>query len=364
MGRILWPRKAFFGASAAGAATVAVLAIPAASPAGVPHVVRPGETLWTIAYANNLTTRALAAVNRLSPDAHVIIGQTIRVPTVSEAAAALAARPSTHMTASAPGAGIYTVRPGDSLGAIAARTHTTVRQLAAINGLNPARPLLIGKVIRLATAAGGSSMASAAQVGTYTVRPGDTLSGVAARVGMSMRQLAALNGIDPARPLLIGKLLRLSGASPAPASAPTPAAGDPPPYPTNERVSAGDIAAVATRNGVPAPLAAAIAWQESGFNNAVVSGVGARGVMQIMPATWAWVQQYLAGRALNPRLAIDNVASGVLFLGYLLRQTGGDQGLTAAGYYQGLRSVRRSGMYTSTRQYVNNVLALRSRFGG
>jgi LysM repeat protein len=351
-----------------GSAALAALAIPAVSPAGVPHVVRPGETLWTIAYANNLTTRALAAANGLSPDAHVVLGQTIRIPTVSEATAALAARTSKQMTVSAP-AGAYTVRPGDSLGALAARSHTTVRQLAALNGLDPAKPLLIGKVIRLPQSTSASGVATTAQAGSYTVRPGDTLSGVAARLGIPMRQLAAINGLDPARPLLIGKVLRLGGtpAGSAPAAtgtAPTPAPGDPPPYPTNERVTAADIATVATRNGVPAPLAAAIAWQESGFSNAVVSNVGARGVMQMMPATWAWVQQYLAGRPLNPRLAIDNVASGVLFLGYLLRQTGGDQGLTAAGYYQGLRSVRRSGMYASTRQYVNNVLALRSRFGG
>ena len=327
----------------------------------MPHVVRPGETLWTIAYANNLTTRALAAANGMSPDAHVVLGQTIKVPTVAEAKAALAARGVPQITAAAPGT--YTVRPGDSLGALAARNHTTVRQLAALNGLDPAKPLLIGKVLRLPQGgAGGSTPAAAAGAGTYTVRPGDTLSGVAARLGISMRQLAAVNGLDPVKPLLIGKVLRVGGVPTA--AAPTGGPPGPPPYPTNERVTSSQIAAVASRNGVPAPLASAIAWQESGFNNAVVSNVGARGVMQMMPATWAWVQQYLAGRPLNPRLAIDNVASGVLFLGYLLRQTGGDQGLTAAGYYQGLRSVRRNGLYSSTRQYVNNVLSLRSRFGG
>jgi LysM repeat protein len=350
-----------------------VLAIPTASPAGVPHVVRPGETLWTIAYANNLTTRALAAANGLSPDAHVILGSTIKIPTVSEAAAALAARPATQISPAAPSAaaaGTYTVRPGDTLGALATRSRVTVRQLAALNGLDPAKPLLIGKVIRLPRGAAGSTVsttAAAPAAGTYTVRPGDTLSGLAARAGIPLRQLAAVNGLDPAKPLLIGKVIRLATASATATTtpvAPRPTAGDPPPYPTPERVTAADIGAVAIRNGVPAPLAAAIAWQESGFSNAVVSSASARGVMQIMPATWAWVQQYLARRTLNPRLAIDNVASGVLFLGYLLRETGGDQGLTAAGYYQGLRSVRRSGLYATTRQYVNNVLALRSRFGG
>ena len=78
----------------AAIAAVAV-AIVAATPAGAaaPHTVAPGETLWSIAAANNLTTRTVAVYNGLSEDAHVIEGQTIQVPTVDEGAAALAAVP-------------------------------------------------------------------------------------------------------------------------------------------------------------------------------------------------------------------------------------------------------------------------------
>jgi soluble lytic murein transglycosylase-like protein len=136
------------------------------------------------------------------------------------------------------------------------------------------------------------------------------------------------------------------------------------PEPTPSRVSAADIASVASRNGVPASLASAIAWQESGFNNAMVSSANARGVMQVMPGTWDYVQANLAARRLDPSSAADNVGAGVLYLGQLLRQTGGDPALAAAGYYQGLASVRRIGMLPETRRYVDNVLALRGRFGG
>ncbi len=48
-------------------------------------------------------------------------------------------------------------------------------------------------------------------------------------------------------------------------------------------LAAAEIRDEATRNGVPGSLAAAIAWQESGFNNAMVSAANARGVMQVMP---------------------------------------------------------------------------------
>jgi soluble lytic murein transglycosylase-like protein len=121
---------------------------------------------------------------------------------------------------------------------------------------------------------------------------------------------------------------------------------------------------VATRNGVPGSLASAIAWQESGFNNAMVSSANARGVMQVMPGTWAWVQENLAKRQLDPASPIDNVGAGVLYLGRLLQESGGDAATAAAGYYQGAASVRSIGMLPETRRYVANVLALQSRFGG
>jgi LysM repeat protein len=59
--------------------------------AAVPHTVLPGETLWSISAANNLTTRTVAVFNGLAEDAGIIAGTTIQVPTVDEGAAALAA---------------------------------------------------------------------------------------------------------------------------------------------------------------------------------------------------------------------------------------------------------------------------------
>jgi LysM repeat protein len=67
----------------------ALIACPSAG-ASLPHVVAPGETLWSISAANNLTTRTVAVYNGLPEDASVIEGSTIQVPTVDEGAAALA----------------------------------------------------------------------------------------------------------------------------------------------------------------------------------------------------------------------------------------------------------------------------------
>jgi len=205
-------------------------------------------------------------------------------------------------------------------------------------------------------------------MGGYTVRPGDTLSGLAATARVSLAQMAQMNGLDPSAPLLAGTVIKLPTGSPTPANAakpaPAPRVVAAAPAPAPGRVSAGDVHSVAAQHGVPGSLAAAIGWQESGFNNAMVSSANARGVMQVMPGTWDWIQDNLAERTLDPDSPTDNVHAGVLYLRSLLNSTGGDPATAAAAYYQGLSSVRRIGMLPETRRYVDNVLALRSRFGG
>ena len=68
---------------------LAVLIPAAPASAAVPHTVQPGETLWSIASSNNLTTRTVAAYNGLSEDAQVVLGSTVMVPSVSEGYAVL-----------------------------------------------------------------------------------------------------------------------------------------------------------------------------------------------------------------------------------------------------------------------------------
>jgi len=207
----------------------------------------------------------------------------------------------------------------------------------------------------------------------YVVQPGDTLTAIAARAGLSTGSLAAANGLDPNGVLVSGTVLHLSGSAAPVASSATSqpvgavAEGSPtdPPYPTPERVSSGQVGSIAAANGVPAALADAIAWQESGFNNDLVSSADARGVMQILPGTWQWIQHSLdTGAPLAPASAADNVRGGVLMLHSLLGSTGGDHAMAAAGYFQGLPSVQQNGVYPSTQQYVNSVLALERQFGG
>ena len=310
-------------------AVAVAMAVPATAGAAVPHTVQPGETLWTIASASNLTNRALAAYNGLPEEGHVILGSTIMVPSPAEAAAAMAA------------AGMTPTNPGPAGGPAPAATPST--PAAATQAPQP--------------------------LGGYTVRWGDTLSGLAAVARVPMEQIAAANGLDPLAPLLAGTVVKLPtgsptpprAAEPAPETKVVPAAG---PQATPGRASAEQVASIASQHGVPGSLAAAIAWQESGFNNAMISSANARGVMQIMPGTWDWIQNTMATGPLDPNSVEDNIKAGSLYLNHLLRETGGDQAAAAAAYYQGLGALRSRGMFDDTQRYVANVQALQSRFGG
>ena len=367
-----------------GSTLLATLALAAPASADVAHTVAPGETLWSIAAANNLTTRTVAAYNGLSEDAQVVLGSTIRVPTTVEGYAALqqaglvAAPQAASAPAAAPasgGGGGYLVQPGDTLTGVAAANGLSVASLAAANGLAPDAFLIAGTQISLSgSAAGGVDAAPSegagapAVQGAYTVRPGDTLGSLAAGAGVPVEAMAAMNGLDPAGLLVAGTVIKLPGGAPVPArsaeAAPAPVVASASPAPTPARLGAADIQSVASQYGVSPSLAAAIAWQESGFNNAMVSSANARGVMQVMPGTWDYVQRNLAARQLDPASATDNVHAGVLYLKRLLDETGGDENTAIAGYYQGLQSVRDRGFYDDTSRYVDNVQALRSRFGG
>jgi soluble lytic murein transglycosylase-like protein len=299
-----------------------------AAPAGaaVPHTVQPGETLWSIAAANNLTTRTVAAFNGLSESSQVVLGSTIQVPSTTEGYAALQ-KSGLAPVAPAPGSAPATVAPA-------------------------------------------TPSAAPAPLGGYTVRAGDTLSGLAAGARVSVNAIAQMNGLNPSGLLIAGTVIKLPTGAPAPARAaqPAPAAKVVPaaaPEPTSTRVGASDVQSVASAHGVSPSLATAIAWQESGFNNGMVSSANARGVMQVMPGTWDYVQHNLAGgQKLNPYSASDNVTAGVLYLKSLLNQTGGNESQAIAAYYQGLGALRSRGVFDDTAKYVANVQALRGRFGG
>jgi soluble lytic murein transglycosylase-like protein len=99
---------------------------------------------------------------------------------------------------------------------------------------------------------------------------------------------------------------------------------------------------------------------ESGYNNALVSSVGARGIMQLLPSTFRFAETVLIHRDLHHN-ANGNVRAGVAYLSHLLHDFRGNKRLALAGWYQGERAVRNHGVYKVSKTFVKDVLALEKR---
>lgn len=110
---------------------------------------------------------------------------------------------------------VHVVQRGESLWSIAVRYGTTIDALVRANGLGASRVIYAGQRL---TIPGGSTGGGAG--GGYVVRPGDTLSGIAARYGVSTAALARANGISNPSFIYVGQRLTIpagaGGSSPAP----------------------------------------------------------------------------------------------------------------------------------------------------
>ncbi len=121
----------------------------------------------------------------------------------------------------------------------------------------------------------------------------------------------------------------------------------------------GLIERAAGDEGIDPALVAAMITQESGGDPEAVSPAGARGLMQLMPAT---------ARMLGVEDVFDpqqNLSGGVRYISQLLERFGGDEKLALAAYNAGPGTVDRYGgvpPYRETTDYVERVTRLKENF--
>ena len=182
------------------------------------HDVKPGDSLWKIAAKYNSSVSDLKKLNNLSSDL-IFPKQKIIVSgsTTGNVTSGTTTPPNTSSST-------YTVKRGDTLGAIASRHKTSVSNLAKLNGIKNVNVLSVGQVIKVtgtATAAPSKPNASvkppakpnnnSAQK-TYTIVRGDTLSGISKKFGVSVNSLMTMNGLN-SHIIHIGTKLKLDGAA-------------------------------------------------------------------------------------------------------------------------------------------------------
>jgi LysM repeat protein len=378
---------------------------PALPSAPAEYTVARGDTISGIAGRHGLDTGEVLKLNNLQPSTIIYPGQKIRLSGSAPSAAPAAAAPAPAATAG----GSYTVKPGDTLSAIASRHGVSLSDVFSWNGLNMRSIIRPGQKVKVgageaaptpapapastavqpasAPAAPAPEAPAPAPGGSYTIKAGDTLSAIASKHGVKLSDILSANRLSMSTVIYPGNKLVIPGAAVQPASS-QPAASVTPlvpssflgftypaavvssanenkallnasPVPSRDQMRA-IVADTARQMGVEPALALAFAHQESGFNQRAVSPANAIGAMQIIPASGQWASD-LVGRKLNLLDPYDNATAGVAIIRQLIA-TSKDRDDAIAGYYQGQYSVSKHGMYDDTKDYVEAIKAHEKNF--
>ncbi|WP_461215311.1 LysM peptidoglycan-binding domain-containing protein [Lacticaseibacillus sp. GG6-2] len=133
-------------ALSAGAVSVSSNQVDAATTTqSAKYTVKSGDTLSAIASANDTSVANLVNANSIKDQNFILIGQQLKL----KAEAAVKTTPVTTPVVANPTATTYTVKSGDTLGAIAKSVNVRVANLVAYNNLSNANVLRVGQVLKL-----------------------------------------------------------------------------------------------------------------------------------------------------------------------------------------------------------------------
>jgi len=158
----------------------------------------------------------LAAASPVFADLPATATETSEVQKTSDAATQVSATATTEVTAAIPTVApasrptTYRVKSGDTVTQIAKRFGLSVTSIAKINNLGPKSLIRVGQVLKLS----GTKTPDTA-VESYRVKPGDTLSAIAGRHGLTLSEITAINRINASTLIYPGQVLRVAKVLPA-----------------------------------------------------------------------------------------------------------------------------------------------------
>jgi N-acetylmuramoyl-L-alanine amidase len=322
--RILAAGTGFALAVAAGQASFSGT-VTTASPV---YTVQAGDSLWKIASIDGLTVNQVAGANGLSPDAGLQPGMVLDIPPASytpdtDASDTDASDTDTADTDESDSAA------GDSADSAAdTMTSPTTAAIATDTSSDDA-----------AAATASDSSDTADSSASSDTSSSDTSSAAAASSDTADFCSTFVSSGGPE-----GVLPPLLAESP-------------------DRLALQPLfVQYAYQYGLSPALVEAIAWQESGWQEGVVSDAQAVGVGQLIPSTADFINQDLIGEDLDDTQAADNIQMSAAFLGYLSRVEDGNLCDIIAAYYEGPVNLAADGVFAITEPYVESVEALIPRF--
>lgn len=217
----------------------------AAKTAPSTYKVKAGDTLGHVAYANGVSLSKLLKWNGLKASSTIYPGDVLKL-------GASASATTTASTSSNSSSNSYTVKTGDTLSGIAAKQGVGLSTLLSANGLSTSSVIYPGQSLKLSGSSASSTVSTASSTsgGSYKVKSGDTLSGIAASQKVGLSTLLKANGLSASSVIYPGQQLKLSGSTSSSASADSSTASS-----TNSSssytVKDGDtLSGIAARNNV------------------------------------------------------------------------------------------------------------------
>jgi len=208
----------------------------------VVYVVKPGDTLRSIAAANGTTISAIVRANNMANPDVIYPGQRLTIPGRGSTAPVIPpAAPTAAPAPPAPagptaGAGVYhTVKLGDTLEKIARAYGTTATAISSANSITNPDLIWVGQKLLIPGATGPSAPApkatakpqpqpAPASPKVYVVQAGETLSQIANRYGTTVAAIMAANDLPSADKISVGQRLTISkggGSAPVTVAKPT-----------------------------------------------------------------------------------------------------------------------------------------------
>ena len=188
--------------------------IPTATPEPFRYTVQEGDTLLSIALRYDVALNQILSLNNLRDEHSITIGQELLIPSASEAADQPSAQRGTTDPALSRQVGTHTVRPGETLASIADQYGVTVPELIAFNSNTITNPHVVRVDTVLLIPGLSAADVSILNQTLYTVQEGDTLTGIAQQFGVSVDALKAANNISNENLLRVGDQLTIPQTNP------------------------------------------------------------------------------------------------------------------------------------------------------
>lgn len=171
------------------------------------YTVKRGDTLSKIASRSGTSVKSIMTANKINDPRRLRIGQILIIPTGGSMPsfsqqAQSTSRPRTKTVR-------HRIKRGDTLYLIAKRYGTSISKIMSDNpGLDP-RGLIPGRTILIKSADVRGAEAPQTSFFQVTVRRGDSLSAIAGRYGVSLRQILVLNNLNRNSTIYPGQSLKV-----------------------------------------------------------------------------------------------------------------------------------------------------------